>query len=125
MATAAVQTPQPTPYFSQQLSNTTASANNIPTPKPHDVDTVLYYHKPNADGSPPHPTYVDRPETYERPTEAHPTTVHDVRGTEKQYLLDQNGFQFYKHASAEKAFADDNEIKKAYYAETEQLLKDA
>jgi hypothetical protein len=123
MATAAVQTPQSTPSFAHQILNTTTSATTFS--KPHDVDTVLHYHKPNADGSPPKPTYVDRPETYERPSEVHPVTVRDVRGKEEDYTLDGNGFQFYKHTSTEKDFADDQKIKEAYYAETEQLLKDA
>jgi len=123
MATAAVQQPQSTPSFSHQIINTASSAT--PTSKPQDVDTVLHYYKPNADGSPPHPTYTDRPETYERPTEVHPATVRDVRGKESDYTLDKNGFQFYKHTSEEKDFKDDDEIKKLYYPETEQLLKDA
>ncbi|KAF1950114.1 hypothetical protein CC80DRAFT_427544 [Byssothecium circinans] len=71
------------------------------------------------------PTYTDRPETYIRPSEEHPATVHDVRGQEEKFTLDGNGFQFYKHTSAEKAFIDDEEVKRVYYPETEQLLKDA
>lgn len=122
MATAAVQQPQSTPSFSHQILNT---SKPTPSSKAQDVETVLHYYKPNADGSPPHPTYVDRPETYERPFEVHPTTVRDVAGREDQYTLDGNGFQFYKHTSAEKDFLDDEKIKAGYYAETEQLLKDA
>jgi hypothetical protein len=123
MATAAVQQPQSTTSFSHQILSSTTSAT--PISKPQDVDTVLHYYKPNADGSPPRPTYVDRPETYERPSEAHPVTVRDVRGKEQDYTLDGNGFQFYKHTSAEKDFNDDEHIKNVYYPETEQLLKDA
>ena len=123
MATAAVQHPQSTPAFSPQILNPTSSATS--TSKPQDVDTVLHYHKPNADGSPPHPTYVDRPETYDRPFEVHPVTVRDVRGKENEYTLDKNGFQFYKHTSEEKDFKDDEEIKALYYPETENLLKKA
>ncbi|KAF2819505.1 hypothetical protein CC86DRAFT_449888 [Ophiobolus disseminans] len=78
-----------------------------------------------VDGSPPHPTYVDRPETYDRPFEIYPVTVHDVRGRERDYSLDGNGFQFYRHTANEKDFLDDDKIKSGYYAETEQLLKDA
>lgn len=89
------------------------------------MQTVLNYHKPNEDGSPPHPTYVDRPETYNRPFESHPTTVKDVRGRENEYSLDSNGFQFYRHPSVEKDFVNDEQIKDQYYKEVEQLLKDA
>ena len=122
MATAAVQLPQSTPTFSHQILNSSTSSK---TPKAQDVETTLNYFKPNEDGSPPHPTYVDRPETYNRPVENHPVTVHDVTGREKEYSLDKNGFQFYKHKSVEKDFLDDEQIKAQYYPETEQLLKDA
>jgi len=37
--------------------------------------------------------------------------------------LDKTGFQIVKHASAEKDFLDDDQIKKVYYPEVEELLK--
>lgn len=91
----------------------------------HDVKTVLNYFKENEDGSPPHPTYVDRPETYDRPFEPHQITVKDIAGEEDRYSLDKNGFQIYTHVASEKAFTDDDKIKAGYYAETERLLRDA
>lgn len=93
-------------------------------PKPHDVYTSLAYHKPNEDGSPPHPTYVDKPETYERPVEWHDAVIHDVTGRESEFTLDGNGFQYYRHDSREKDFVDDDHIKAVYYPEVDQLLKD-
>jgi len=122
MATAAVQLPQSIHNYSPKTTETAIS--NSPE-KPHDVETVLNYYKPNEDGSPPHPTYVERPETYDRPVEPHTVIVHDVSGQENEYTLDKNGFRFYKQTSIEKDFVDDDKIKSRYYAETEQLLKDA
>ncbi|KAF9695257.1 hypothetical protein EKO04_006764 [Ascochyta lentis] len=122
MATAAVSSPTPIPTYTPQIVPSTQEQK---TPGAQDVHTELNYHKPNEDGSPPHPTYVDRPETYERPYESHPMTITDVRGRESEFSLDVNGFQFYKHTSVEKDFLDDNQIKEQYYKETEQLLKDA
>lgn len=122
MATAAVSLPAPTPTYTPQV---VPSAKETKTTGPQDVQTVLNYHKPNEDGSPPHPTYVDRPETYNRPFESHHTTIKDVRGRENEYSLDANGFQFYRHPSVEKDFVDDEQIKDQYYKEVEQLLKDA
>ena len=121
MATAAVQQPQSTPSFAHQILNTITPS---PSSKPQDVDTVLNYFKPNADGSPPHATYVDKPETYHRENNSHNVTVRDIRGKEDQYTLDKSGFQIYKHVSKEKDFLDDEKIKAEYYPETEQLLKD-
>ena len=122
MATAAVQTPQAASSFAPQVVIDVTSHSTV---RPRDVETVLHYYKPNADGSPPHPTYVDRPETYHREPESHSVTVRDARGKEDEFTLDGNGFQFYKHVSQEKAFVDDEQIKSQYYPEVEQLLKDA
>jgi hypothetical protein len=122
MATASVASSvAPTTFLPHDVGTKTSQ---IPSNKSHDVETQLNYFKPNEDGSPPHPTYVDRPETYERPFESHQVTVKDVRGSEDKFTLDQNGFQFHKHVAQEKDFLDDAQIKDVYYKETEQLLKD-
>ncbi|CAK7209724.1 hypothetical protein SCUCBS95973_000537 [Sporothrix curviconia] len=93
--------------------------------QPHHVKTTLNYYKPNADGSPPHATYYDRPDTYHREVSAHAVTVHDVRGEDEgKYTLDGHGFQFVQRPTAETAFADDDHIRAVYYPETEQLLRD-
>ena len=77
MATVAAQLPTATP--------TTFAAVADNKVKQRDVDTVLNYHKPNEDGSPPHPTYVDRPETYERPVEPHTVHITDISGRESEF----------------------------------------
>jgi hypothetical protein len=123
MASAAVQSvPQP-PHLQPDVTQTTNSLSQQQTR--HDVFTTLNYYKDPGDGSPPPPTYVGRPETYERPTEPLAMTVHDIRGREAEYTLDKNGFQIYHYVSREKEFLDDGKIKREYYPETEQLLKDA
>lgn len=122
MATAAVISPSSAAAHGPQTTQSLATPNKS---GPQDVNTVLHYYKAPEDGSPPHATYVDRPETYNRPTELHPATVRDVRGRESDYTLDGNGFQIYKHTANEKDFLDEDQIKSGYYAETEQLLKDA
>jgi hypothetical protein len=94
-------------------------------PQPRDVKTTLNFHKDNEDGSPPAPTYVDKPQTYERPYETHDVTIHDIRGKEHEFSIYKQGFQVYPHVSKEKDFLDTEQIKAVYYPETEQLLKDA
>jgi len=128
MAAAAVQNHLPSglgldnpQQFQSQIDTKSSSAPS----ERRDVDTVLNYYKAPEDGSPPHPTYVDRPETYDRPIEPRDVTVRDIRGQDHLYSLDKNGFQIYPHTSVEKDFVDDEQIKASYYPETEQLLKDA
>ena len=93
--------------------------------KPHHVQTTLNFFKENEDGSPPAPAYTSKPETYDRPAAPLAATIHDVSGHELDYKLDSHGFQLYYHESQEKDFLDEEKIKREYYPETEQLLKDA
>lgn len=66
-----------------------------------------------------------KPETYERPAQPQESVVKDIAGREKEYTLDSHGFQIYTHKSQEVDFLDDDKIKREYYPETDQLLKDA
>ncbi|CZR59547.1 related to 7alpha-cephem-methoxylase P8 chain [Phialocephala subalpina] len=93
--------------------------------KPRDIITTLNYFKDNEDGSPPAPSYVGKIDTYNRPVVPTKTVVHDIRGTESQYTLDTKGFQIVNHVSIEKDFQDEEQIKRIYYPETEELLKRA
>ena len=93
--------------------------------EPRDVVADFNYYKDPGDGSLPAPTYVGKPETYERPVETRAMSVHDIRGEEEKYTLDTTGFQIYKHVSQETAFRDEAEIKRIYYPEVEDLLKAA
>src|SRR6516225_10009233 len=51
-------------------------------------------------------------------------TIEDARGHESEFMLDRNGFALIKAPTAVKDFYDPEEIKRVYYAEVEQLLKD-
>jgi hypothetical protein len=119
MASAAVQLPA-------SQGPLLAEKPGVPVPEnPHHVQTTLNFLKEKEDGSPPDPTYAGRPETYDRPVTSLPATIHDISGHELDYTLDSHGFQLYYHESKEKDFQDDDKIKREYYPETEQLLKDA
>lgn len=100
------------------------TASSVPAQKSYDVQTTLNYYKDPGDGSEPEPSYVNKPQTYDRPTEPLGVTVHDIRGEESKYTLDSTGFQVHHHLSTEEDFLEDEKIRKEYYAETEQLLKD-
>ncbi|KAL4928173.1 uncharacterized protein BDV17DRAFT_291918 [Aspergillus undulatus] len=121
MASATVQHP-PT----QQGPIVTPQPLSPPAEKPHHVQTTLNFFKDHEDGSPPTPNYVGDAETYRKqPIETIPATITDISGQELDYTLDGNGFQLYYHESKEKEFLDDEQIRRVYYPETEQLLKDA
>lgn len=122
MATAAVQLPQTVPGFDLAVEQTPQEST---TPsKPRDVDTTVNYYKDLEDGGPPPATYIDRPETFFRPSETHQVTIKDIAGKESEYTLDKQGFQIHRHEATVKDFLDEDEIKASYYPETEQLLKD-
>ncbi len=106
--------------YNVQVPQTPAKA-----PEARDVLTDFNYYKDPGDGSLPAPTYVGKPETYERPVETRRMPVRDIRGEEERYALDTTGFQIYRHVSREGAFEDEEEIKRVYYPEIEGILKDA
>ncbi|KAI1110670.1 hypothetical protein F5Y14DRAFT_343249 [Nemania sp. NC0429] len=121
MASADVQAPTgslPT-FFTEGLHAAAGSTS------PSEVEAVLNFFQDNEDGSPPEPTYVGRPETYERPVQSHRVKITNIAGREAEFTLDKQGFQIYPHVAQEKDFNDDEHIKAVYYPETEQLLKDA
>ncbi|KAL2114190.1 hypothetical protein VUR80DRAFT_117 [Thermomyces stellatus] len=123
IATAATQLPTSTFGTTPSIPEANVAESDIPKGT-MDVHTELNYYKDPEDGSPPYATYVDRPETFERPVETHPAKIHDVRGRESEYTLDKDGFEFVRRPAAEKEFLDEDAIKAGYYDETEQLLKD-
>ena len=56
--------------------------------EPHDVVADFNSNKDPGDGSPPVPSYVGKPETYEGPAETRAMVVHDVGAEEDKYTLD-------------------------------------
>src|SRR5205823_10864294 len=50
--------------------------------------------------------------------------IEDGRGREQEFSLDRNGFQLVKAPSQVRDFYSDEEIKRTYYPEVEQLLRD-
>jgi hypothetical protein len=122
------QNPALTPHLLSQFEGhaAVAPASGIKAiSEPRDISAVFNYYKDNDDGSPPKPNYADKPGSYEREHISQRLLVHNVRGTEDQYTLDKTGFEFYKHESVEKSFADEEHIIAVYYPEVEELLESA
>jgi hypothetical protein len=97
-----------------------ATRDNLAT-----VDAVLNYLAPMG----------ERPRTYafEPPPNVPQTTavnvaftvpIRDARPIADEISLDEHGFALVTHRSAVRSFYDDDEVKRVYYPEAEQLLKD-
>ncbi|KAG7088134.1 hypothetical protein E1B28_012157 [Marasmius oreades] len=91
------------------------------------VSAVLTHFSPPQDGSLPYTCVnesADRPRQNWVPQE-HNVDIEDVRtnGTEKDYTLDKNGFQFYREAAKHTSFLTDEEVEKEYYPESIELIK--
>ena len=54
----------------------------------------------------------------------HQIRVEDARGREQEFTLDRNGFQLAKAPSQVRDFYSDEEVKRTYYPEVEQLLRE-
>ncbi|RPD62733.1 hypothetical protein L226DRAFT_458504 [Lentinus tigrinus ALCF2SS1-7] len=92
---------------------------------PHDVPTILNYYTPIGTEE-PYQYVLDPPEgkpANNLGADPHDVVVHDARGRENEFSLDQNGFQFVNWPSKEKEFDDDERIKAVYYPEIEEILK--
>ncbi|KAL1950715.1 hypothetical protein VTO73DRAFT_5839 [Trametes versicolor] len=92
---------------------------------PHDIPTTLNYYAPVGDEAPYQ--YVQEPPAGKPSTnigtDPQPVLVHDARGHESEFSLDQNGFQYVQWPSVESEFNDEERIKEKYYPEVEEILK--
>ena len=88
-----------------------------------ELEADFTYYKDPGDGTKPHQAFIDKPETFARPSETVTKTVRNIRGQEHLYTLDTTGFQVVRHASRETDFRDEQRIKDVYYPEMEELLK--
>ncbi|EEP78484.1 predicted protein [Uncinocarpus reesii 1704] len=50
--------------------------------------------------------------------------VHDVRGHEEKYSLDEHGFQFIKHNQTFQAFEDEERIKTEFLPQVEKVIRE-
>ena len=93
------------------------------------VTSTITYSVPPTDGSPAILTIIHdstgserRERNYKRQTQE--VQVENIRGKEDTVSLDTAGFQFYKIPTKYKGeFLDDEEIKREYYPECEELIK--
>jgi hypothetical protein len=90
---------------------------------PHIVSTTLPYWLDLAHGGSKE-FYAATAGAYRRKHNVQPALVTDVRGHEKEFSLDKQGFAYVQHESKEKEFADEEGIKERLYAEVSELLKD-
>lgn len=94
---------------------------------PKDLTSTLFYLKRTAEK----PAYyrIDPPPGVPKASgiaDPHEVRIEDARGRENEFTLDRNGFQLIKAPTAmtRTDFYSPDEIKRVYYPEVEQLLKD-
>ena len=98
------------------------SARFIGGDKKHDLNAEIHYHKVRQDGRTATIEQYHHFDTEFLDTRS--TTIHDVRGSEGDYTLENNGFQYAKSKKpANIDFADDEQIKKEHYPAMEEFLK--
>jgi hypothetical protein len=89
------------------------------------VDVVLNYLAPT--GQRPRTYAFDPPPNVPQSTVvnvAFTVPIRDARPIVAEITLDEHGFSLVEHWSAVRDFYDEEEVKRAYYPEAEQLLKD-
>lgn len=91
------------------------------------VNAALSFYKAPEDGKPPHNYVEPLPGVPQRNwgDDWKKVTLHDLRGQEQKFNLDNNAFDTYQNVqSKEYEFKDDARIKEVYYPEVEKLLLD-
>jgi hypothetical protein len=91
------------------------------------VTAALSFYKAPEDGAPPHNYVEPLPGVPQRNwgDDWQEVTLHDLRGQESKFSLDQNAFDTYQNVpSNEHDFKDNAQIKAVYYPEVEKLLLD-
>lgn len=83
------------------------------------VRTTLNYDGGHADR-----IYLGTAEYYLRQYDEVPVTIKDARGSEAQFSLDRNGFEYHHHTSAVKDWEEDSQVQQIAYSEIIQLIKD-
>jgi hypothetical protein len=86
------------------------------------VQTNINYYSHTTDGSKP---YADVTTGQKNSVTAlHVAQIENIRDTSNEYKLETSGFQLYRRAAKHKSFVDDDEIKKEYYPESIELIKE-
>ena len=83
---------------------------------------MQYYLDQSLSGEPKH-VFIGTASVWRHKMDTHIMTINDIRGSEKSFTLDEQGFQINKHRSMEKDFTDCDRVKTIFYAETAELLK--
>lgn len=122
MSTTATQTQSQTHSF-----GVSKDSSNVEIPR-GDTHGVLYFYDPPKDGSKPW-NYVEKPPEGSPQrnfgAEEKDVTIHDIRGREKEFDMNVNGFGVLQGIeSQERDFTDDERVKSVYYPEVEKLLLD-
>ncbi|KAF8584676.1 hypothetical protein K439DRAFT_1633390 [Ramaria rubella] len=107
--------------------STTATITTKTTAQADTVPATLLYFSPPADGAHPYLIVNADPITGKQESnftqEAHTVDIENIRGKEGKYSLDTSGFKFFREPAKHTRFLDDEEIKREYYPESEELLK--
>jgi hypothetical protein len=92
------------------------------THSPNDIRTTLnYYLDPGLGG---HSSFeAGTVGYYRRKFDERPVQIRDIRGQAGAFNISKQGFELVKYTSAERAYADDEQVKRIVYPEVEELLK--
>jgi hypothetical protein len=87
------------------------------------IDTKLnHYLDPKLGG---HDHYVTGIASYyRRKFDERPVKIHNIRGREREFNLNDQGFQFYESPTVGGDFKDNHRVVKEVYPETVRLLKE-
>ena len=84
--------------------------------------TLNHWLDPNLGGHESYTTGVS--DYYRRKFDERPVRIHNMRGREAEFNLNDQGFQFKESPTVGGNFQDSDKVKQEVYPETEKLLKE-
>ena len=108
-----------------EVQNVTANGAHKVHPEagtPHDVEADIVYFKPAIDGS--FATIQDIASNDPRFCDVRRVLMRDIRGREKDFTLEEHGFEFVECQVEEGECESEDMIKKVHYPKMEEFVKD-
>lgn len=98
-----------------RLTRSLATTANMTTSTFKHIDTTSYTGKPWGKVDGPGKSFKEL--DYQR-------KVHNIRGQEHEFSTDKSGFAVFNSPAKEKLFTDDEAVRKGYYQEVEDLIRE-
>lgn len=114
-----------TPLFPPSAATTTSQATSSEPELSDHIIATINYHRVSLEHGPTSPSVaVGDSASFNAPGDIRHLPIHDIRGSESNYSLQDHGFTLTRHHTNLTDWSSYHEIRAAYFPEVVTLLKD-